>query len=314
MRKVFDLIAGFAVAACTLAASGCVEGSGVASPRYVERDEKRFLVSGRPDLSLSTFDGSVEIRAWDRPEVLVVIEKRARDKGEAATIEVRAEQNGDRVVVDVKASARANPWHGSRSANLIVSVPGASDVRASSGDGSLSIARITGTLDLRSGDGSIQGSSLAGDLRLHTGDGSIDLDDVTGGVDTDTGDGSIHVAGKLTRVRARSGDGRIAIRAEPGSGTDGDWDLHTGDGSITIDLPDTFGAELDARTGDGGIDLQNVTLSGVSGELDRHQIRGRLGPGGKTLRVRTGDGSITMRTRTTSTARSELKAESEDSK
>ena len=62
-------------------------------------------MSGRPDLSLSTFDGSVEIRAWDRPEVLVVIEKRAGDKEEAATIEVRAEQNGDRVVVDVKASA-----------------------------------------------------------------------------------------------------------------------------------------------------------------------------------------------------------------
>ena len=140
-----------------------------------------------------------------------------------------------------------------RSANLIVSIPAVSDVRASSGDGSLSISRITGTLDLRSGDGSIHGSALAGDLRVHTGDGSIDLDDVTGGVDTDTGDGSILVAGKLTSVRARSGDGRIAIRAEPGSTTGGDWDIHTGDGSITIDLPDTFGGELDAHTGDGGI-------------------------------------------------------------
>jgi hypothetical protein len=46
----------------------------------LEREEKRFPVSGRPDLSLSTFDGSVEIRAWDRPEILVVIEKRAETK------------------------------------------------------------------------------------------------------------------------------------------------------------------------------------------------------------------------------------------
>ena len=96
-------------------------------------------------------------------------------------------------------------------------------------------------------------------------------------------------------MRARSGDGRIAIRAEQGSTTGGDWDINTGDGSITIDLPDTFGGELDARTGDGGIHLQNLTLSGVTGELDRHNMRGRLGPGGKTLRVRTGDGSITIR-------------------
>ena len=132
---------------------------------------------------------------------------------------------------------------------------------------------------------------------MHTGDGSIELDDVTGNVDTDTdtGDGSILVAGKLTSVRARSGDGRIAIRAEPGSTTGGDWDIHTGDGSITIDLPDPFGGELDAHTGDGGIQLRNLTLSGVSGELDRHNMRGRLGSGGKTVRVRTGDGSITIR-------------------
>ena len=294
MKSMSHLVGRTVLVTGLLAASGCVEVSGARS-RYVEREEKRFPVSGRPDLSLSTFDGSVEIRAWDRPEILVVIEKRAEDKEEAATIEVRAEQNGDRVVVDVKASHHTIPWHGSRSANLIVSMPAASDVRASSGDGSLSIARISGTLDLRSGDGSIHGSGLAGDLRVHTGDGSIDLDDVAGGVDADTGDGSVRVTGKLTRVRARSGDGRIAIRAEDGSTTEGDWEINTGDGSITIDLPDTFGGELDARTGDGGIELQNVPLSDVSGELDRHHMRGRLGAGGKTLRVRTGDGSITMR-------------------
>jgi len=293
MKTISRLVSGSAVVACTLAAWGCVEIAGDGWPRYVERDEKRFSVSGRPDLSVSTFDGSVEIRAWDRPEVLVVIEKRAGDKAEAATIEIRAEQNGDGVTVDVKASTRL--WHGSRSANLIVSIPAVSDVRASSGDGSLSISRITGTLDLRSGDGSIHGSGLAGDLRVHTGDGSINLEDVSGGVDTDTGDGSISVAGKLTSVRARSGDGRIAIRAEPGSNTGGDWDINTGDGSITIDLPDAFGGELDAHTGDGGIQLSNLTLSGVSGELDRHNMRGRLGPGGHPVRVRTGDGSITIR-------------------
>jgi hypothetical protein len=289
------LMSGTAVVACTLAALGCVDVVGDGWPRYVEREEKRFSVSGRPDLSVSTFDGSVEIRAWDRSEVLVVIEKRAGHKEDAAAIEVHAEQNGDRVVVDVKAPRLTSLGHGSRSANLIVSIPALSDVRASSGDGSLTISRITGTLDLRSGDGSIHGSELAGDLRLHTGDGSINLDDVTGGVDMDTGDGSISVAGRLTNVRARTGDGRIAIRAEPGSTTDRDWEINTGDGSITIDLPDTFGGELDAHTGDGGIQLRNLTLSGVSGEFDRHNMRGRLGSGGKTLRVRTGDGSITIR-------------------
>ena len=216
--RTMSLLSGTAVAACTLAALGCVELSG--APRYVEREEKRFSVSGRPDLSVSTFDGSIEIRAWDRPEVLVVIEKRGEDKEDSRRD--RGPRRTERQPCGRRRESvhPASLCHDSRSANLIVSIPAVSDVRASSGDGSLSIFRITGTLDLRSGDGSIHGSDLAGDLRVHTGDGSINLDDVTGGVDTDTGDGSILVAGKLTSLRARTGDGCIAIRAEPGSTTD----------------------------------------------------------------------------------------------
>ena len=70
--------------------------------RYVDRQDKRFTVSGTPDVSLSTFDGSIEIRPWDRSEVLVTVEKHARDKADADAIEVHAEQNGNRIVVEVR--------------------------------------------------------------------------------------------------------------------------------------------------------------------------------------------------------------------
>ena len=283
-------------AAVLVTAGACVDIVGADLPRYVERQEKQFTVDGKPAVSLSTFDGSIEIRAWDRSEVQVVVEKRATDKESANTIEVQTEQNADHIVVDVKIPRSDGfGFHFHRSAKLIVSMPAASDVLAKSGDGSIDVEGITGQVDLRSGDGSIHGRRLGGEIMAHTGDGSIKLDGVKGSLRVDTGDGSVTAAGTFTSVRARSGDGSIRIAAEAGSASSGDWDITTGDGSVTVALPDGFNAEIDAHTGDGGIHMQDLSLSNMTGHVAKHTVRGRLGAGGNTVRVRTGDGSITLK-------------------
>jgi len=262
-----------------IAAPGCVDIVGADLNKYVERDEKHFALSGRPDVSLTTFDGSIEVRPWDKAGVQVVIEKRGRDHDDVAAIEVAAEQHGDRIDIHVTEPKRDHiGFHfNSRSARLIVSVPAAADVAAKSGDGSIDIERVAGHVQLRSGDGSIRGRMLGGDVEANTGDGSIRLD------------------GKLTGLRVRTGDGSVTIHADAGSSPAADWDIVTGDGSVTLEVPDGFGAELDAHTGDGGIRMHDVTLSNVTGEIGKRSLRGRLGDGGHTVRVRTGDGSITLR-------------------
>jgi DUF4097 and DUF4098 domain-containing protein YvlB len=269
-----------------LAAPGCVAISG-SDFKYLEREEKRFTTAGKPQVTLSTFDGPIEIHPWDRPEVLVVVEKRGLNKDDIAPIVVRAEQDGDRVSLDVTGSReRGGSFFGvnMRSAKLIVSLPAASDVNAKSGDGSITIERVSGN------------------VTAHTGDGSIRLYDVGGALNLDTGDGSIHVAGKLTALRARTGDGSVTVDAERGSSAAADWDITTGDGSVTVGLPDGFNAELDAHTGDGRIHLNDVAVGDTSASDDgarrsrrTNTVRGRLGSGGKSVRIRTGDGSITLR-------------------
>jgi DUF4097 and DUF4098 domain-containing protein YvlB len=269
-----------AVLAALLAAPGCVDIVGADLNKYVERDEKHFAVSGKPDVALATFDGSIEIRPWDKPDVQVVIEKRGRDKDDVAAIEVKAEQSGDRIEITVTEPKRDHGFNlhfNNRSAKLIVSVPASSDVAAKSGDGSIDIERVAGKVQLRSGDGSIRGRLLGGDVDANTGDGSVRLD------------------GKLTGVRVRTGDGSVTIHAETGSSPAADWDILTGDGSVTLELPDGFDAEIDAHTGDGGIHMRDVTLSNVTGDIRKNTMRGRLGAGGRAVRVRTGDGSITLK-------------------
>ena len=266
------------VVVASLSSAACVDIVGADMGRYTEREEKRFKVDGRPDLAVSTFDGSIEVRPWDRQDVEVVVEKRAATRESADTIEVDAKQDGNKISVDVRVPPRHGfGFHMNRSARLIVSLPAASDLAARSGDGSIDVERINGKIDLHSGDGSIKARSIGGDVIVRTGDGSVAMD------------------GRFTSLRAHSGDGSLRITAAPGSSVEKDWDVSTGDGSVTFDLPTDMSAELDAHTGDGRIRLDGVSVSNVNGELRRNTVRGRLGGGGATLRIRTGDGSITLR-------------------
>jgi DUF4097 and DUF4098 domain-containing protein YvlB len=279
-----------------VAGAGCVDLVG-AGEKYVEREVKHFTTSSTPEINLETFDGSIEVRAWESPEVEVIIERRAVTKEAADTIEVDTSQNGNQVHVGAKVPKTDGfgfHFNYARSAKLIVSAPSTSNLVARSGDGAINVEGISGRVDLRSGDGTIRGRGLGGDVKAHTGDGSIRLDGISGSLDVDTGDGSVVVSGRLRAVRARSGDGSVTIRADQGSTPSADWEIATGDGSIKVELPDGFNADLDARTSDGGVHINDIVLSNVSGHIERNSVRGQLGSGGRVVRLRTGDGSITL--------------------
>jgi len=300
------------VLASSLSATACMVS--VDSQALVEREEKRFTVKGTPVLSLTTVDGGIEIRAWDRPEVLVEIEKRGGTKEAVDALVVETRQDGNRVTVDVKRpkseSFTGFGIHHSASAKLVVSVPAKTDVTARSGDGAIRIERVTGTLDLGTGDGSIRASDVGGELTLHTGDGSVHVENAEGSLDVDTGDGSVEVTGSLNAVKLRTGDGSIVYRASATAAMTDDWSFTTGDGSVTLYLPQDFSAELDARTNDGGIrndlgvgrsraeaDDSGASSRKPNGDQDesKHALRTQLGNGGKLLKIRTGDGSIRLR-------------------
>jgi hypothetical protein len=280
----------FTLAACVV----------VDSQAHIAREEKRFTVNGTPELRLITFDGAIEIRSGDARTIVVEIEKRGPTKEALDELNVLSKQDGDRIEIEVKKPSHDVVFFGvghmSPTAKLIVTMPRDGNVYAKSGDGSIQIEHVHGRLELKTGDGSIRATDIGGQLTLATGDGSVTLDDVAGDLDVDTGDGSVSVAGKLAAVKLHTGDGSITFRAAPGTTMKDDWSMTTGDGGIALYLPSDFGAELDAHTGDGSIrnDLQ-VSSDGDSGK-ERRSLKGKLGAGGKTLRIRTGDGSIRLKT------------------
>lgn len=277
--------------------AGCVV---VDSHGLIEREEKRFAVSGTPEVRLTTFDGAIEIRRGESRSVLVEIEKRGPTKEAIEKLTVESKQEGDRIEVAVKRPAGEIVVFGigrvSPTAKLIVTMPRESNVFARSGDGSIRIDSVRGRLELRTGDGSIRATDIGGQMVLATGDGSVTIDDAEGDLDVDTGDGSVSVTGKLDVVKVHTGDGSITFRAEPGTAMKADWSMTTGDGGVALYLPSDFAAELDAHTGDGAIrnDL-DIASQGGDGERQRRTLKGRLGAGGRTLRIRTGDGSVRLK-------------------
>lgn len=276
MRNRFRVTGAAAVLALAFASGGCdIVVSGVEQQTW--REDRRFTVSGRPSLELQTFDGSIDVRSGSGSEVVVTIERHAATEDAAKALEVTSEQNGNRISVRAKPPGHVFGWGRSRSVSLTVVVPPNADIEA------------------RSGDGSIRVEGVSGALKSHTGDGSIKLNAVSGPVDVSSGDGSIAIAGRMSQVRARSGDGSVTVEAQTGSTAADEWDVTTGDGSVTLRLPSDFNADIDAHTGDGGIRVQDLTLSSVSGDTGKNDLRGRLGSGGRTVRIRTGDGSITLK-------------------
>jgi DUF4097 and DUF4098 domain-containing protein YvlB len=284
--------------------SACVVS--VDSQGQIVREEKRFKVApgSTPEVRLTTFDGAIEIQAWENADVSIEVEKRGATREAVDGLEVKSTQEGNRIDLEVKRPRNETfsgfGLHQSASARLIVSVPKDVNIIAKSGDGSITVERINGRLELRTGDGAIRAADVTGELVLDTGDGSVTVDGARGRLDVDTGDGGVNVTGRLTSVRLHTGDGSIVYRAEPGSEMSENWELTTGDGSVTIYLPTDFNADIDAHTGDGSIRSDLNVVANVESDSDakheeRRTLRGRIGAGGRQIRVRTGDGGIRLR-------------------
>jgi len=263
---------------------------GSAAGARAEEVTKTFTVSGHARVKVETDDGSVRVSTGDikQVEVRVIFEGYKLDKD----LRVSATQSGDTVEVLAKTNARWGFHWGINHTSLRVEVhmPKDADLTVNTGDGSVEAESINGNLDVHTGDGSIRVQGAKGDVRLRTGDGSIEGRDLDGRVDVTTGDGHVNLEGRFDVLNIKTGDGSVTARARGGSKVQSSWNIHTGDGSIDLDLPGEIQANLDVTTHDGHISL-GIPVT-VEGTFSTSRISGKMNGGGAPIVVRTGDGSI----------------------
>jgi len=239
-------------------------------PLLADEWKKSFPVGATPELRIETSDADVILRAGSSSTIQARVYTSGWRIG-PGDVHVFDHQTGDRVEIEVKVPALHFNL-GNRWVKIEVELPSATRT------------------DIHTGDGNIRADGLRAPSRLASHDGNIDGDGFEGTLDASSGDGNIHVRGKFNNLALRSGDGNVEVEVERGSRMAGPWTVHTGDGNVTLRLPEDLATDLDAHTGDGHISV-DLPLTAPAG-MHENEVVGKLNGGGATLTVRTGDGSV----------------------
>lgn len=267
MHRIASVILGLCLAAAPLARA--------------EQWSKVFTLTGKPDLRVVTSDANIRVDTWDQNTIEARVTAEGWKIGENGTgehgVRVIDHQTGDSVELEVRLPRTV----------CIVCIHELSH-RV---DVEIHMPR-EGRVNLRSSDGSIRLANLKGEMDLQSSDGSMEVEGVDGALKAHASDGHLKIAGRFDSLQLSSSDGRIEARALAGSTVGSSWSLHSGDGSVTLQLPEAFAADVELHTGDGHISL-DMPVS-VEGQVGHNDIRGKLNGGGNLLTIHTGDGSIRL--------------------
>jgi DUF4097 and DUF4098 domain-containing protein YvlB len=246
-----------------------------AFPASAEQWSKTYNISNTPDLRVETSDANIHVDTWDQKTIETTITSTHYKFGPGG-LTVEESQSGDTVEINLRFPHEFHIMNfGSHRVDIAIHMP------------------RTGRVNLHTGDGRIELADFNGQMDLSSGDGSEEIHHVEGRLQASTGDGHINADGRFDALSLKTGDGRLDIRASAGSQIADEWMLHTGDGSVNLELPENLAADLYLHTGDGHIDV-NLPMT-TEGRIKPNGIHGKLNGGGKMISVRTGDGSINLR-------------------
>lgn len=133
-------------------------------------------------------------------------------------------------------------------------------------------------------------------VRLRLASGNVELSGVEGALDIRLDDGGIRVAGAADAVEAQTRNGAVEVGMlrVPASGA---LRVQTTNGSITLTVPGTSAAAVEAQTSAGTITTTDLDFADrrLDPEGAGARFRGRLGTGGAAITLRTENGTIALR-------------------
>lgn len=202
-------------------------------------------------------NGSGAFYAWDRNEILVraLIRTSADSKDEARALakDVRVEADASRIRADGPRSRRHASW----SVSYEIWAPRQMNIDAETSNGGLRVQGIAGRMELRAVNGGISLRDVGGDVRAETTNGSV----------------SAALAGTTWK----------------GAGLE----LTTTNGSVNLELPKGYNADLETGTVNGGMNIDfPITVQGSIGR----RINTKLGQGGPRIRAMTTNGGVRIHT------------------
>jgi DUF4097 and DUF4098 domain-containing protein YvlB len=265
-------------------------------------------LSSNGTLSVETFNGSVEVSAWDQDMVDVSGTKFGPSLQDADDLKVNIDTTGDAVSIRV---VRPTSPRGNRGASFVIKVPrNAVLERITTANGPIRTSGGCGAARLKTSNGPIHVTGLAGSLSAETSNGPVELVDVDGDATVQTSNGPVHVQGLNGALDATTSNGGVradlrstgrAVRVETSNGSvelglpegfDRDVRVSTNNSGITLRLPPTVNAHVMARTINSSITTDFEAR--LRGQISKNQIDAKLGNGGGLLDLATSNGPIRL--------------------
>lgn len=249
--------------------------SWAALPVRADEWSKTYTLTGSPDLRVDTSDANIHVSTWDQNTIEAKVTTSHYKIGPDG-IRIEDRQSGEVVEIDVRFPRNeiSIGWNNHR-VDIYIHMP------------------RQGRVDLHTSDGKIELGNFKREMQLRSGDGSQEVDSVEGKLRATTGDGHIRASGRFDELDLKTGDGGVDAHALAGSSLAAGWRLESGDGSVTLDVPENLAADVELHTGDGHIDLDMPITT--EGKVREGEVRGKLNGGGNLLVIHTGDGSIRLR-------------------
>jgi hypothetical protein len=286
-------------------AAGLVAVALLLLPAAASAQRTESVFSGSvPDgttLRLATAGGEVDVRGTSGSTLEITGIAHEED----AEIRFEVRRDGDELIVcalrvgidecdDRGVNSRNHRGRDDSRGDLRVRLPAGIDLVAGSGNGKVRVEGAGGDVSAASGNGSVEVAGAAGEVHAASGNGTVSVSDAGGPVDASSGNGRVDVATARGPVTASSGNGDITVDIAS-LGGDADMRFSSGNGSIELRLPAGFGAELEARLGNGRVESDFPMT--VEGRLDPHNVKARIGDGGRRLVVSSGNGDVVLRRR-----------------
>jgi DUF4097 and DUF4098 domain-containing protein YvlB len=296
-----------AIAASLIVLAGCdIEDMGGSFERYHEDFHYNYPMKSGGRLSVDSFNGSVEVSAWDQDTVDISGTKYARSQEETADLKIEVDHSPDSVSIR---AVRPSLRHGNYGAKFAIKVPrgvmldhlttsngairtsdGIGPARLKTSNGRVEVVRLKGPLNADTSNGSVELQDIDGAVEVHSSNGHIRAEGVRGGFDATTSNSSIHaVLDRLDGpVRVQSSNGSIDLTMPPGAQSA--VRAHTSNSGITLHLPGEVNARLSAGTSNSSITTDFEMR--MRGEISKHHIEGTLGSGGPLIDLSTNNGPI----------------------
>jgi DUF4097 and DUF4098 domain-containing protein YvlB len=179
-----------------------------ASPALARRIEKHFAVDGHTVVTLHNPTGTITIRAWSKPEVLVIADH-ASDK-----VDVDAEQTGNRVDLITRAVADGvSPAE--FETNYQVNVPEDTELQIHDDSGVVDVSQVLGDMAVETVGAGVNLADAAGYLTIRTVDGAVQCTRCAGRIEINSISGSIKLLQvRSYNIRAQTSNGNILLDGE----------------------------------------------------------------------------------------------------